>query len=668
MTVKGVSSRRRIVVLFVLFLIVFITFLLILMQMQIVEGKSYSDTATRGSTRVQTIQAARGEIVDRYGRPLASNRVGFNITFDRAFLPYGGENEVILKLFELLDAAGESWIDHLPLTDTAPFTFKEGYENETAVLKKHLGLASFATAEDVVYWLKERYHLQEANDFDFRRAAGVRYEMERRGFNLSTRYTFAEDVSISTVSKIKEQSSVFLGVAIEENPIREYVNGDLASPIIGDIGPIYKEEYESLKELGYGLNDVVGKSGIERQYESTLRGENGTRQITLDAQGNVIDVVALQEPKPGNTVVLTLDKQLQSVLQQALKTRVEQLRATSDPEKGQATEGASAVVIDVKTGDILASATYPTYDLATYRQNYNEIKNEPFNPLINRALTGLYAPGSTFKPSVAVAALAENFITDRTTVFCGGHCTLFPDYQPRCMGFHRNINVINALRVSCNVFFYETGYKLGIDLMNRYASLFGLGEYTGIELYEAKGQISNPSVKGDWTQGDIIQTAIGQSETLVTPLQLAVYTATIANKGVQMQPHFVKEIKSYTFEETIEETFPTVKTDLNLDRSIFSTITQGMVLASGANGTSGSTFINYPISVASKTGTPETGTIPNSVYIAFAPADDPQIAVAIVLEKAWHGTFSAPVAKAVFDEYFFSDTVDQSSPYAELLP
>ncbi|MDD2955764.1 MAG: penicillin-binding transpeptidase domain-containing protein [Oscillospiraceae bacterium] len=655
---KGILLRTIALASFVGVLLLLFVFRLI--KMQIVETDQYSAMADMGITREQTVKAARGEIVDRYGRPLVVNESGFQVTLDRAYLPRGRENEIILRLTEMLSAAGESWTDNLPLSQEAPFVFLEGRDGDISRLKNFLEVNTYASAEDVTGWLISRYQLEDYPPQEQRVLMAIRYEMERRGFSITTPYTLAEDVDISTVMKLEENSFTLPGMSIAESAIRQYVSGEAAPHLIGQVGPIYAEEYATLDKDEYSLDDITGKSGIEKAFESELRGQNGKRQISLNSAGDVVEVKETLAPVPGHTIVLTIDKELQLVAQNALEEEIRYLNATAPEGEGKEACAGAAVAINNKTGEILACATWPGYDLQTYRQDYNLLAADDRNPLFNRALDGVYAAGSIYKPSVATAGLMEGLITPSTTYDCLGVYTYWDDYQPKCLGYHPGYNVSNALRVSCNIFFYDLGRRLGIDTINRYSTMFGLGQPTGIELPESLGHLAGPEYSEshgqEWHPGNVVQAAIGQSDNGFTPLQLATYTATLANGGVRMKSHLVKGVTTYGMEETVYETAPEVAVDMHLTEEAVQAVRTGMRWASGRDGmagTSGFVFANYPIDVASKTGTPETQQFPNSTYICYAPSNDPEIAVAVVIEKGWHGYTGAPVAKAIFDQYFF---------------
>lgn len=631
-----------------------------LMEIQIVEANTYKNMLDRSGPSSQVIKAARGEIVDRGGRPLTTNRMSYDVIFDKAFLPAEEQNDIILRLMLLFEELGEKWDDDLPITAAEPFHVIGDGDARMDKLRGFLGLATYASAEDAMYWLIERYGLQGYSPAQQRKIAGVRYEMEQRGFALNVTYTFATDIDITSVLRIKDRSYELAGVDVIESTIRTYADGTVAPHIVGTIGPIYTEEYDELKELGYAMDDVVGKEGAERAFESYLRGENGVRKIYLDFDGEVSHAEESQSPVPGNTVFLSLDIDYQRLAQEALKTQIENLQQTARPGEGREADAGAVVMLDVKTGQVLAAATYPSYDLTTYRQDYAQlVQDTELTPLVNRALNGEYAPGSTFKPTVALTGLSAGLIDESYRVTCN---RVYPwGYRPTCLSAHGSINVVYALCRSCNIFFYDTGRRAGIELVDDMARQLGLGEPTGIEISESIGSRSNPEVKmqltgEQWYSGDVLQSSIGQLYHQYTPLQLANYAATIANRGQRMKVTIVSEIRDYSMQDVVVPASPQVLGRVEASREAFEIVVRGMVDASGPRGTASATFGYYPITVASKTGTPETYALPNSTFICFAPAEDPQIAIAVVIEKGYHGYTGAPVAKALFDEYFgFTD-------------
>ena len=680
-----------------LVILVLLIFSLRLMQLQVVEGEDLAAQIEEGWTDTQVIKAARGQIFDRNGRPLAANAVGRDVVVNMAYMERGSTNEVILRLVSIMEEANETWIDNLPITREAPFAFKDGeaYKAEIARLKNFVGAQPYATAEDVCYQLRKKYGLEEADDKDFRNVAGVRYEMDQRGFNMRTPYTFATDIKIETVPKIKERSYQIPGVDVVESPIRQYVSGDIAPHLIGQIGPLYAEQWNAAEKeqtpdgnvvahIGghtYTMNDTIGVSGVEKVFEGYLRGQDGKRVITRNNRGDVIDVMEEEAPVPGNSVILTLDARLQKVAQDALANKIQMMRTDLSlyPEgKGHEADAGAVAAVDVKTGEVLALATYPSYNLTTYQQDYEELATSYPEPLFNRALSAAYRPGSTFKPAVALGSLAEGLISRDSTVTCNYQYTRFPDYQPFCESAHGPVNVVGAISGSCNIFFYETGYQLGIEKLDAYASALGMGEPTGIELPETTGRVSSPEVKAalfagddaEWQPADVIQAAIGQGETMLSPLQMANYAATLANGGKRMEATLLKSVKSYGLDSEVYDHAPVVAETIDAPEAAFNVVREGMVAVShSASGTARGTFMNYPIQVASKTGSPQTPQGINSVFIAYAPADDPQIAVAVVIEKGWEGYTGAPVAKEIFDAYFFSGNSKNAAPpdYGTLL-
>ncbi|WRS28767.1 penicillin-binding transpeptidase domain-containing protein [Oscillospiraceae bacterium MB08-C2-2] len=659
---KFSTIRLRRWILAALIVAVMVVFVARLVNIQIVDSAMYKKMVEGGYVSTQTVKAVRGEIVDRNGQPLAVNRMGFDVIVDKAFFPSDRQNEIILKLINLLEELGEDWNDLLPITETAPYTFKDGYEGDVEKLKAFLGAQPYATVEDVIFWLTERYELEKYSPQDARRIASVRYEMERRGFAVNVPYTFASDIQMSSVIPIKERGRDLAGVDVVENAIRQYPNGTIAPHIIGTIGAIYAEEYPELKKNGYLMDDIIGKNGIEREFESQLRGKNGKREIYISLSGEVIEAAETIAPTPGNTVSLTLDMELQRIGQEALARQIKYLQDTAPEGEGKEANAGSAVMLNAKTGEVLAMVTYPSYDLSTYRQDYSTLIQDTVGaPLLNRALNGKYAPGSTFKPVVALAGLSSGVIDAHSTVNCTRVYTFYPDYPATCLGYHGLIDVNRALSVSCNIFFYDVGRRTGITTINDFAAQLGLGESTGIQIPEYIGQRSDPEVKkaqmGEvWYPGDVIQSAIGQLLNQYSTLQLANYAATLGNRGQRMQVSIVKEIRDYSMDTVVEAFDPVVADRVDAPDEAFETVIAGMVTAS-RSGTAIRHFGNYPVDVASKTGTPQTPDYPNSVFIAFAPAEDPQVAIAVIIEKGWHGYTGAPVAKELFDAYFGYDKV-----------
>jgi penicillin-binding protein 2 len=631
-----------------------------LMNIQIVQAYRYQEEIGDNVMYTQTIKGTRGEIVLRGGEPLAVNRMGYNVIIDMTAFPrdYARGNEILAELIRTFEELGEEWTDGLPISRTTPYRYETGRENEIASLKRNTNIIDFATAEDAMYWLVESYGLENYPQETARKIAGVRYEMARRGANPTRPHVFATDIQMSSVIQIKERSYKLAGVNVLESAVRIIENGTVAPHLVGLVGPIYEEELAALKEKGYAMDDVVGKSGSELAFEDMLRGKDGERTVVVDTNGAVVEAVETNPPVPGNTIVLSIDKDLQQTAQTALPKQIKYLNENAKPGEGQEANAGAVAVIECKTGRVLAAATYPTYDLNRYYQDYTRLAGDTeLRPLYNRALFGTYAPGSCFKPVVATAGLGQGIITPSSTFPCHQVFQL-PGSPQRftCLSAHGAINVVNALRFSCNIFFYTTGNQLGIETVDRTAKEYGLGEPTGIELPEVTGARSNPAStlvaeETEWYPGDTLQSSIGQLYHSVTPLQLANYAATIGNRGTRMKLTVVDEIRDYSRDTVVKPFEPIVEARVSQPPEAFETVIEGLVAASRI-GTAQATFGSYPIDVASKTGTPETAGLANSTFICFAPAEDPVVAVAVVIENGWHGYTGAPVARDMLDAYF----------------
>lgn len=675
--------------------VLLIVYALRLMQFQIVMGESLSQRINEVLPSYQVIKSTRGEIFDRNGRPLVTNTTGLDVIIDRAYVVPTEINEMLLRLTKVMEAAAEDWIDNLPLTNKAPFTFKSGesYQQPIATMKETLGVGSYATAEDCVYHLRKKYKLEDWSDADFRRVAGIRYEMDRRGFDMATPYTFATNIKIETVPKIKERSFELPGVDVVETPQRQYVSGTIGAHMIGTTGILYKEDWDSAERkipqeggtytavidgLEYKMNDIIGRSGAEKAFETYLKGTDGRRQILQDSHGKVLDVVEEQEQIPGKSIMLTIDSRIQKVAQDALEKKIISMQndlANYPVGEGHEACAGAAVLIHVPTGEVLAAANYPTYDLSTYQQNYNVLLETPYEPLYDRALMGHYTPGSIFKPVVALAGLTEGVVSRDETINCGMVYDVL-GWKRYCLSAHGPQNVLQALSHSCNIYFYDVGRRLGIDRIYQYATDLGLGTDIGAELPYYQGRVSNRDLKmklhGEpWQEGDTVQSSIGQLDTEFSPLELAAYCAALASNGTRYRTTFLKSVRSYTFDETIYEHEPEVIGRID-SPAAFQAIRDGMFdAAQGPTGTARGTFGQglYDVNVCAKTGTPETHQYPNSTFIAFAPAENPEVAVAIVIEKGWHGYTGAPVAKEIFEAYFGANsaTSDSIPQYAVLI-
>ncbi len=626
-----------------------------LMKIQIVDGEKNLEKQTYTYDAFQTIHSTRGEIVDNKNRPIVENKLGFNLIIEKAYFPNNNEkaNQVIIETIKILKDYNFKWIESLPISQKEPYKFLNNKEDDVSKLKSKIGVNIYATAENCIdkliydYKISDKYSKEEQ-----RIIAGIRYEMLNRDFSVDNSFLLCQDINIEVVTKIKELGLYLPGVNVAEDAIRHYSIVDVIPHSIGTVGPIYAEEYEELKSRGYLLNDIVGKSGIEKAMENYLRGKNGTKKITFQ-NSEVLETEITEPAVPGNTIKLTVDSEFQRKIQGVLENFIVYLKENpgDKPQLKNVTSGA-IVVTDVKTGAILAMATAPTYNMTDYVANYSDILERPNQPLINRATDGIYRPGSTFKTITATAGLNEGAITPSSTFFCG-QTYHYLDITVGCTGYHSNISVAKAIEVSCNIFFYELSQLLGIDKLSKYASMYGLGEKTGIETGDSAGYIANPETfekfEIPWTSGQLLQAAIGQSEVGVTPLQLAMVASTIANKGTRYKPFLVDSINSYLGEEIIK-TQPTVLESFPINYDyVYESINQGMIAASKNTPAGEFSLNNLGYDVAIKTGTPESSRGVDSVVIGYAPADNPQIAFSAIIEG---GEYSKFLVRKILDAYF----------------
>lgn len=640
----------RIIGICVLLLVIVALFGVRLLNFQLFSAEEYASQSNSVSTRTSVIKSARGEILDCYGRPIAVNREGYDIVFNSAYIDKNKLNDTILTLTKLLKKNKTDWVDNLPITKKAKYKFN-GTKSSIATLKSKLGLNDYATVENCIDAMVEEFNLQEYNSTDRRTIMGVRYSMLKADFSISAPYTFAEDISNELMIYIKESLSSIDGVEISIVTYREYTDGTLAPHIIGNVGKITAEEWPTLKDKNYSYNDSVGKSGVEKAFEDYLKGTDGLMSYKVDNKGNILSSEVTVEPKQGNTVMLSIDKRLQSVAQQALKDSV-----VTKNKKGGKVTGAAAVAVNVKTGQVLAAANYPSYNLLDYNKKYSKLATDSTKPLFDRSFSGVYQPGSTFKPAVAVAGLETGKITKSETITCVRTYRYFKGFTPSCLHYHGSINLKTALAKSCNYYFYEVGRRVGIKSMNKYCRQFGLGEYTGIEVTESKGILAGPeyseSVGRQWYPGNVVQAAIGQIDNTFTPLQLAMYTATVANGGTRYRATLLSEVRSYNLDERIKIAKGEVLNKVDASKSTFDAVKNGM-LSVTQDGTAQAYFENYPVKVGGKTGTSQNNGADHSVFTVFAPFDDPEIAISVVVEHGEYNSTTGPVAKAMLDEYFY---------------
>lgn len=660
--------------------LLFIKIILILMigaivwrlyDMQIINGQGYKNLSDQRISANITQNAPRGEITDRNGKVLVTNRKGYSIKLQKTGVSDEEFNAMILKLFNILDEEGVVITDSLPVSVSEPFVFTDK-EEWGKIVSESKKLSPEMSPDDAIEYYRTAYNISnELNKGTIRRIVGLRYEMKKSGFSINTQFVLADDVSATVVSKIKERQNEFKGVEVTQDYYRQYTQGKLAAHILGRIGKIYKEEYEELSDKGYGLNDLVGKEGIEKICEEYLKGTDGSKNVYYGEDSELIGEDADIPAIPGNYVVLTIDSNLQRIAEESLERNIKQIaEAGKDKEKkGADADSGAAVVIDVKTGDVLALATYPTFDPQTYNQDYNILRDDPAKPLWNRAISGTYTPGSTLKPLTAIAALSTGAITTTEQIECEGVYSYYEDYQPKCWIWseqhktHEMQDVTKAIENSCNCFFYETGRRVGINAIDKYAEKMGLGEKTGIELTEeVSGNVSGPEYKKSlydkpseqsWVGGDTIQTAIGQSYTAVTPIGLANYAATIANGGTRYRTNIIKSVHSSTDGSLVYANKPVIASLVEVSEDNLNAVRKGM-LGVADEGSAKQIFNGYPITVGGKTGTAQISkkASNNALFISYAPFEKPEIAVCVVIEHGYRGANAAYVARDIYDEYF----------------
>lgn len=648
--------------------VIFTAFLCLveLLKVQIVDGAYYAQQTAETYTVNQLTQAARGQIMTNDGVVLNSNKVVYRVIIQKAFFTEGKENETIARTINILLKNKEEWVDELPISKTQPYTFNKDSDAEIDYLRDKLELGVYATAENCINALYENYEIPTTFDEQTRRyIAGVRYQMLIMDFSFANRYVMAEDVSFNTVVDLKEMSFALMGIDIVEEPTRTYLGSEFAPHVLGSVGAISADEYEQYSDIGYNLNDTIGKVGIESAMEEFLRGQNGTRTIVRDTSGNVVSDTITKVATAGNTVKLTINSDFQNDCQKILENQIKWLRYNNDPNRGNLVDSGGLVVLNAKTGAVLAMCNYPNYDIMDYVDNYDKLLGEKNNPIYNRCIYGAYRPGSTFKTITATAGLISHVVDEHSCVYCGGYNSTYDyydDYRPGCaMIFGGNMTVRTALQYSCNMYFYDVGRQVGIDFLAEVAGWFGVGQKLGLEIGGSEGDMSSPELYEEygssWNPGDTLQAAIGQCETNVSPLNLAVIASTLANDGKRYTPYLVDSIMNYDGTETIKKTDPTVAYQIEADEHIWDLVREGMVMVANdvqwpmVGGTYH--FTDLPRDVAIKTGTPQvTEDTFNSTILGYYPADDPEIAFGIVLEK---GEFTRLMVRNIIESYFYNN-------------
>ena len=657
------------IIIIILGLILFIQ----LFFLQIVKGEEYREYSNTRLTRIDTIKAARGSISDCNNNLLAGTKMGYTLKMYRSNITIEELNNSILNMLNILEKNGDKYIDNFPiLIEPLRNTFSS--EEEFKKWKRSNKIDLNYNEEEVLNYYKEKYKIENNELNEIRKIIAIRYEIEKTGYSSIKPLVIAKDISKNSVLELKEKNDNFYGINIVTEPIRTYLYGNLASHIIGYLGKIRSEELEENKDL-YDMDSYIGRSGVEAAFEEYLRGIDGTKQIDMDVDGGITEEYIEKEAVAGNNITLTIDSNIQKVTEDSLKNNIEKIRDGGYGKKIDAKSG-SVVVMNVNTGEVIALASYPDYEPQLFMDG---ISNDKWNEyqenksIFNRAVQGAYAPGSIFKMVSSVAALEKGVITENETIRTTGVSQYA--HKPVCWiyterrGNHGTINVKQALKYSCNCFFYEVGYRLGIEPLEEYAKYFGLGSRTGIELpSENMGVLAtreNLQKTGEeWKLGNTLSAVIGQGQNSFSPIQIAKYISMIANGGNVVKPTIIKSLTNSIGEEldreevlkNIREKFgyeEIEQENITIDDNTFRIVKEGMrSVTEESDGTAYGAFYDFEFDVAGKTGSAEAGDYTNAWFVSFAPYDNPEIAVVVMIENGSKGSYAAHIARDVMDEYF----------------
>ena len=685
----------RVAGLVILILLLLTVYLVALYKLQIIEGEANYNRSSELTNSERVVTAARGNIYDRYGRTLVSNEETYNLKIDTDKLFANDDpNSVILELVHMVQGYGDEYTDDLPISMTPPFE----YDPDMTAIQRTMLDAYYvrqeidpnSTAVELMSYMRTRYNIDNSYSAEeMRIIAGVRYSINVRYAIPTGDYIFVEDASMKLISSIMENKLV--GIEVERAYSRKY-GTEYAAHILGYTGLMTQEEYEKYSLLNYSTDAMVGKDGVEYAFENYLHGKDGKVIETRNSAGTVLATVYEEEPEPGNHVYLTIDSVLQEQTERILANGVSILKQNIAQKRAEGTArgdynvdlkdeitGAAAVVVNVKTGEPLAMASWPTYNVATILEDYQELLEAENAPLFNRTLMGTYAPGSTFKPCTAIAALTMGIVNTEDKIKCEGVYTRYAaeGYAPECWIWnstkdhltHPEENVTTAIRDSCNYYFYSIGNFLGVDDLGKFAANFGLGEYSGIELVEAKGNMSNQANHMDyagteWRIGDTLQAAIGQSDSVFTPIQMAEYCATVANSGTRYSASILKSIRNYDYSEKLYDREPTVMSTVESAEYNWAAVHEGMwqVLNDYINEKNVNVWVDCQWRVAGKTGTAQKGEgIQNDgIFMCYAPYKDPEVAIFVVVERGGAGADVQFIARHIMDAYItimgYSDT------------
>lgn len=676
------SFNKRYIALFSVFCLLCLVYTVRLLGYELSLKERVSGRLYDGNTYqyTVTIPAKRGDICDRDGKIIATVREAYSMTFNYWSMP-GDTHENNRTLLVALDAledmensdvelkfTPEYADDHFPFEGSYPYlkpsvelsdTSSKTYKTYQTVLDRREWTETVEKPEDIISKYIKKYALLAEDQLGNRRYTDaeidaivrLRYNMDAEDFGVYAPYVLCDSVPLETVAYVREKNAV--GIVFPQSQQRQYNYPGYLSHILGSVGYITADTLDYYTELGYPINALVGISGVESLFEEYLRGVDGSMEIVEDADGKIISQTVIKEPTPGKDVWLTIDIDLQVAAEDALKEFAKTYC--------KAEEAGAFTAVDPSNGGVLVLASYPTYDLTTYNENYNALLADSAKPLTNRVLYGTYTPGSTFKLGMAVAALEEGMINEGSTVHCSGVYTRYSSYGLKCWvhpDAHGSIDVKQAITVSCNCFFCEMGYRLGIDKMNEYCKIYGLGEKTGIELGEAVGILAGEEYRaahgmGNWYPGDTIAAAIGQSDNMFTPIQLSNYVSTLLNGGTRYNVHILDSVREYYTDDIIEKYTPYVVSSTPISSYSLSVVKEGMRSMIYNSYTASTYMKNVPVQVGGKTGTAQTNAAnDNGLFVAAAPYNDPQIVISAVLEGGASGLYCSGIAAAVFEEFY----------------
>ena len=673
-------------VLTVITYIIGIILIIQLFNLQIVHGAEYREESNTRLTRETTLKSARGEILDRTGTALVTNSTKFSLELYKTKIDDNELNNSILNIVNLLEKYQVEYVDSFPIAIN-PFEFTISDET-LANWKEDFDLDPNISAEQAFYEFKDKYDIENTDISEIRKIIAIRYEITTTGYSSTKALTIADEIPREAVAEFSESSDKFPGINIVTEPIREYTSETLASHILGYASTISSEEYETRKDR-YTQNDIIGKTGIEYVFEEYLKGQDGTKQIDMAVDGTITSEYTSEEAVAGSNVVLTIDSNLQKITEQALEANIQKIASGGFGQRFDTNAG-SCVVMNVKTGEVLAMASYPNYNPADFiggisTENWNNYNTDPAKPLMNKAVQNSYPPGSIFKMVTAIAGLQSGAITRTERINDTGlykkynltwPCWYYTDYHRG----HGWLNVSGAIEKSCNYFFYETGDRMGIETLAKYARYFGLGVKTGIELpSETSGAMATPeyaeTVGVTWTKGQTINASIGQGLDAFSPLQMTKYVSMLANGGNDIDVTIVKNvIKADGTEVSTEELNNFInqklgltseeREQLEIDQQNLNAILQGMKsVTSDTTGTAYVRFQDFNISVGGKTGSAEAignngEDVVHAWFAGYAPFEDPEIAIVVMVENGGHGNYTAEVVRDIMEEYFGMNTQD----------